>query len=251
MAAANGRGNSCRQRKECGNMNEAEKQKPGLNRNQIKYILILAMVVDHIAWGFVEKASFNGQWMHFIGRLTGPGMAFFLVEGYHHTRNIKSYILRLGIFAVISWPAYAYFEKGSILHPSFGVIYTLFLSLLLLVVYDRTDLTVIQKEWSMMVLMGLSLFGDWPGFDPAYALCFHVFRNNKKMMWGVYSAISLLSFSFNGFCREGLFQTGVFLVPLLLLTYNGRPGSRSAFHKWFFYIFYPLHLAVLGYFRWR
>lgn len=28
--------------------------RPGLNRNQIKYLAVTAMLIDHIAWGFVD-----------------------------------------------------------------------------------------------------------------------------------------------------------------------------------------------------
>ena len=100
-----------------------------LNRNQLKYLVIAAMLIDHIAWAFVPTASLLGQVMHIIGRLTGPTMAYMLAEGYRYTRSVKKYAMRLGIFAVISWLPFSYFESGGI-RPAFGVIYTLFLSLL-------------------------------------------------------------------------------------------------------------------------
>ena len=65
-----------------------------LNRNQIKYIVIVAMLLDHIAWAFVPLQSWQGQLMHMIGRLTGPTMAYFIAEGYMHTRNVKKYAQR-------------------------------------------------------------------------------------------------------------------------------------------------------------
>lgn len=43
-------------------------KKLSLNRNQIKYLVIVAMLIDHIAWAFVPMASIPGQIMHFIGR---------------------------------------------------------------------------------------------------------------------------------------------------------------------------------------
>lgn len=42
-------------------------------------------------------------------------------------------------------------------------------------------------------------------------------------------------------------QLGVFVVPVLIqCCYNGQGGSKKIVHKWFFYIFYPLHLLALG-----
>ena len=49
-----------------------------LNRNQLKYLVIAAMLIDHKAWAFVPTASLLGQVMHIIGRLTGPTMAYML-----------------------------------------------------------------------------------------------------------------------------------------------------------------------------
>ena len=60
-----------------------------MNRNQIKYLVIFAMLIDHIAWAWVPTASPLGQVMHFFGRLTGPTMAYFVAEGYIHTHNVK------------------------------------------------------------------------------------------------------------------------------------------------------------------
>ena len=36
----------------------------------------------------------------------------------------------------------------------------------------------------------------------------------------------------------------VFAVPFMLV-YNDRPGPRTRFSKWFFYVFYPAHIVVL------
>lgn len=74
-----------------------------LNRNQIKYIVIIAMLIDHIAWGFVDDINpFLGSCMHFVGRLTGPTMAYFVGEGYSYTKDVGKYQKRLALFALIS-----------------------------------------------------------------------------------------------------------------------------------------------------
>ena len=193
-----------------------------LNRNQLKYLVIAAMLIDHIAWAFVPTASLLGQVMHVIGRLTGPTMAYMLAEGYHYTRNVKKYAMRLGIFAVISWLPFSYFESGGI-RPAFG-------------------------------LCLLSVFGDWAIFDVLYALTFFRYRESPREKWLSFGGITLvccMSVLTSEPMWSGLFQLGIFLViPLIQYCYNGEGGSKKPFHKWFFYVFYPLHLLVLGVLRW-
>ena len=44
-----------------------QSEKGCLNRNQIKYIVIIAMLIDHIAWAFVDaKNPLLGGAMHLI-----------------------------------------------------------------------------------------------------------------------------------------------------------------------------------------
>jgi len=86
-----------------------QNKKTGLTSNAIKIIAIIAMTIDHIAWAFFPHYSLDLiiLSMKIIGRLTAPIMMFFIAEGYYHTKNIKKYIFRLFIFAIISHFAYA------------------------------------------------------------------------------------------------------------------------------------------------
>lgn len=221
--------------------------KLSLNRNQLKYLAILAMVVDHVAWAFVPKATLLGQLMHFFGRITGPVMAFFLAEGYLHTRSVKKYALRLALFALISWPPFCFFEKGIWFGPYFSVIYTLLLGLLAIIIFDRTTL----PRWLKLVLIGLvcvaSIYSDWSGFVVLWPFCLVIYRDDPKEKWLRFFLIAAVyAFFMLPYGWKNLYRIGVF-VPALLLRYcyNGEPGSRHPFHKWFFYVFYPAHLLVL------
>lgn len=71
-----------------------------LNRNQLKYLVIITMLIDHITWAFVPIDSILGQVMHFIGHLTGSTMAYFVAEGYHYTRNVKKVCVASWYFCV-------------------------------------------------------------------------------------------------------------------------------------------------------
>ena len=82
----------------------------GLSGTTIKFIAIAAMLIDHIAWAFVPTYSVFGQIMHVIGRITASIMCFFVAEGYYYTKNVKKYVLRLAIFALISHVPFIFFE---------------------------------------------------------------------------------------------------------------------------------------------
>ena len=67
---------------------------------------MITMTIDHIALAFVPTESYFTICMHTLGKVTGPLMFFFIAEGYHHTRNLKKYLLRLLGFAMISQISY-------------------------------------------------------------------------------------------------------------------------------------------------
>ena len=67
--------------------------KDGLSIDGLKYIAIIAMLIDHIGNAFVEEQTLLANIMYMIGRITGPIMFFAAVEGYHKTKNLKKYML--------------------------------------------------------------------------------------------------------------------------------------------------------------
>lgn len=233
-----------------------------LNRNALKHIAIIAMLIDHVAWAFVPFYSVIGQVMHFIGRFTAPIMCFFVAEGYFHTRNVRKYLLRLGIFAVISWLPFAWFEQGEkmFVNGNFlfcqSVIFTLFLGLLALYIWNSCE-NHSEKLIAVFALCFISLIGDWAIFGVLWILFFGIHHGNIKAQLRSYYLLAFLSVAsiianrFNGLISGDVpvhtlfWQLGLFAAPLLLLVYNGERGSGKALHKWFFYIFYPAHLVIL------
>ena len=123
-----------------------------LNANHLKLIAIIAMTIDHVSdliyRGF--PAEPGAMALHIVGRLTAPIMWFFVCEGYYYTRNVKRYMLRMGIFAVISHFAYCFafginpipFRTGIFNQTS--VMYPLFIAVLVLWMQDN-DLPM--KDW--------------------------------------------------------------------------------------------------------
>ena len=70
----------------------------GINTFTLKCIAIISMLIDHIGMVlFPEQLIFR-----MIGRLAFPIFAYVLVEGFFYTKNINKYLLRLGVFAIVS-----------------------------------------------------------------------------------------------------------------------------------------------------
>ena len=237
----------------------------GLNRNQIKYLVTLAMLLDHIAWAFVDPRNpLLGGALHLFGRLTAPTMAYFVAEGFSHTRNPGKYQLRLALFALLSWLPFVYFEIGRL--PLFwfggqlqffyaqGVIFTLFLGLTAIRVWDSPRLPVFVKILIILLLCAVARIGDWWYMIVLGCLSVHIFRDRPRLKWPLFTLSFLIPCILlcveTGF-ESNWFQLGVVLSPLLLWAcYNGRRGSGAPVHKWFFYWFYPAHLVILGILRW-
>lgn len=234
----------------------------GLSANALKYIAAAAMLIDHIAWCFVDTYSILGQLMHVIGRITAPIMCYFIAEGYHYTRNVKKYLLRLGIFAVISRAPFVFMETGQLFIYSHeygfqyfyvqSVIFTFFLGLLALVVIHSESLNQPIKAIMLMIIFVLSLIGDWLFFAIVWIMIFDKYHGNikKQLLFFVISAVIMNSlFIVIMPLKEVLFQYGILIAAAPLYFYNGKRGRGGRFNKWFFYVFYPLHMAVLGFIK--
>lgn len=238
----------------------------GLNASALKTIAILAMLVDHVAYVFVDEYySPLGVLLHFIGRITGPVMFFFVAEGYHKTKNVGRYMLRMALFAALSYLPFIYMPTGALPTAAnfldLNVIYTLFLGLVSLWVLHNVKQPVLK--WLLILgLLLLSTYGDWGYTAVLMILIFDLFRESFRYQCLAYSIVvacevlpSLLRAlplalggapfaQYAGSLGYVVVQLGMFVPLLLLGLYNGKRGGMN---KWFFYIFYPAHMVVIGF----
>ena len=61
-------------------------------------LAMFLMLCDHL-WATIVPGN---EWLTCIGRIAFPIFAFLIVEGFFHTKNLKLYVRRLLIFAVVS-----------------------------------------------------------------------------------------------------------------------------------------------------
>lgn len=216
------------------------------------------MLLDHIAW-ILSQNYYDRPWNYALtfvfrslGRLTAPIMSWFLVQGYIHTSSKKRYAARLLIFALVSQIPFALVRSGKLWTNELNVIFTLLLSFFILCIID-SPLDRFPKVLLIILLFAASAFCDWAIFMPLMVLFFYLLRDRRRALIIFYSILSLLLVltDIAVLCYRGyhwyweLWQAGTFLFIPLLFLYNGQSGSRAAFHKWFFYVFYPLHLLIL------
>lgn len=232
-----------------------------LNSNHLKLIAIIAMTLDHVADlcypGMPNNTVSNV--LHIIGRLTAPIMFFFICEGFYYTRNLKKYISRLFAFAVISHFAYCFafginyipFSTGSIFNQT-SIMWTLAWSVVALyVVNGETNLKAWQK-YALVILIDVVTFSaDWSCIAVMAVLSMYSNRGNLKKQiagmsfWALLYAV--ISFVFVN-KTYGVITLAVILVYPLLRMYDGTKGKAS-WMKWFFYLYYPLHLVMIGILR--
>lgn len=237
----------------------------GLSAYHLKIIAILAMLIDHIAWAFIPIGSVLGQAMHIIGRLTAPIMCFFIAEGFYHTKNIKRYALRLGIFALISHIPYNYFMFGNLPFPfnhefqsilRTSIMFPLLLGLISLVVWNNKKINKVTKIILITIFCLIAIPADWSFIPIFWILGFGINHDNFKQQMKSFSIISIpivltpLIFLVekNSNWYGQIFHIGVFLAIPFLKKYNGRLGGNK-YSKWLFYIFYPLHMLVIGWLK--
>lgn len=230
--------------------------KNGLSSNQLKFIAILAMTVDHLTWTLFP--GYDIRWFvllaHILGRLTAPIMWFFIAEGYHHTRSVKKYALRLFSLAVISHFSYNFCFgipfipfQVSVFNQT-GVVWSLAWGLVLLWIYDASSWKDWQKIVSTIFVCFITFPCDWSCIAAMAVLFIGMERGNfkKQMSWMmVWTAVySLVYFLFIDQIYA-LVQLFTCLTIPLLKHYNGRRGLWKEMGK-LFYFYYPAHLAILG-----
>ena len=237
----------------------------GLTTNSLKLIAIFAMLIDHLAWAFVPVTTLHGQVMHIIGRLTAPIMCFFIAEGYYHTKNLKRYVTRLALFSFLSHFAWVYHDTRGlplylrdghwVIYKSTGVIYTLLLGLLALIVYKDKRPGKVAKACLITLLCFLAVPGDWSFIAILWVLAFGANRGDYRKQaqaFGLVGAIMIIGIAvlslWDALWWRQSFHLGIFLALPLLKQYNGQLGfdDHQKWLKWAFYIFYPLHLIVIG-----
>lgn len=243
--------------------------KATLNSNTLKILAVIAMTADHIAWLAYPGYSTEPLplLLHIIGRLTCPIMCYFVAEGFHHTKNIGKYTARLFLFALLSHFPYVLasgsfvdlgsfipFYYGGVLNQT-GVMWALAWGLVMLRVAYSEKLGNPAKALLVILICLVALPSDWSCIASLCILAFGTNRGNFKvqMLWMLFYVAIYSTVYFFALDRVyGVLQMAVALAIPLLASYNNERGKSPKLNrllKWAFYLYYPLHLLVLGLIR--
>lgn len=240
-----------------------------LNASMLKWIAVVTMLIDHIGACVLTRVLLFGglnqdayavcydiyNLLRLIGRTAFPIFCFFLVEGFFKTRSRMKYALRLLVFALLSELPFDLAVRGvRFLKPSRfiyavwdmqNVMFTLLIGLLTIWAMEwiRSKIKVPDKRVGVAVSIACcALIG-------ALGLCLGWFFKVDYGLWGVLTIIVIYAFNSNlvlkclfGYCALFVTDAGCLLGFLLLLLYDGEKGKQN---KYFFYAFYPIHLAML------
>ncbi|MBR5500609.1 MAG: conjugal transfer protein TraX [Clostridia bacterium] len=237
-----------------------------LDANSIKIIAIIAMTIDHVAWLLFPGYPREGipVVMHLIGRMACPNMCYFIAEGYHYTKDIAKYTRRLFVFAFIShfayifssanyvdWRSFIPFYYGEVLNQT-SVMWPLAWGLVMLRVANSEKIKAQLKPVLVILICLITFSSDWSCIASLCILAFGTNRGNlkKQMLWMVfYVAMYSVVYFFALDRLYGLLQMAVVLAIPVLMKYNGKRGASQKMNtvmKYVFYIYYPLHLFVIG-----
>lgn len=210
-----------------------------LGRELLKWIAIITMTFDHV--GAILYPEF--EFLRLIGRLAFPLFAYLLILGMESTRNIRNYFFRLFVFALISQipfflaTNYAPFELLNIFFSlSFGLLFITFFK-------RGSPLALIPLLSSFILPIDYGIYGL------AMIGCMYILTKNTKL--GVVSLLLLNGLFLVPFNSQLL---SLAALPLIVFHNNGalnmsKPLSGNykilLLRKYFFYVYYPLHLTFL------
>lgn len=226
-----------------------------LSGSTLKIIACISMFIDHffhilmrtyrdhiltLDYSVIMKFNTAYKIGRGIGRIAFPIFCFLLVEGFFHTRDIRRYLARLFIMALLSEHAFNLLYSGHNLEPEGQSIFlTLFIGLLTV-----WGISMVQKsekmprEASASFILAIILAGCLAAYCLKTDYSYH----------GILSiaAIYLLSSSRALTCLGGAisFIWEPWAIPAFIpiFFYNGRRGLKA---KYIFYLFYPLHIYLI------
>jgi len=251
-------------------MESASTSKFGLTSSALKTIAILFMLINHACAVWFDFISDEPVWLStfhwYATRLSFVLFTFMISEGMVYTHSRKKYLLRLGIFALISEIPFDLCFYHTVIDPAHqNVFFTLFFGALCIALLERYKENAFLQLLTFLICCAavFLLSTDYSFLGVMMTVSFYFTRENRKKQLFITGLIFLLGsylmyfsmFLENGWAPSAIFQNmerlhhyallefhGILSFPLIAL-YNGQRGK--IYPQLFFYAFYPGHLLLL------
>jgi hypothetical protein len=210
-----------------------------LGREILKWIAIITMTIDHV--GAVLFPEF--EVLRLIGRLSFPIFAYLLILGLENTRNARNYFTRLFIFALISQVPF-YLAIGIEPLEHLNIFFTLSFGLMFVYFFKKNSIIAFFP-----IVLSILLNFDYSIYGITLIGCMYILTGNTKL--GTILLVLL----------NGLFLVpwnsqflSLLALPLIILHQNSllttpkdidKEFKIPVWRKYFFYVYYPLHLTIL------
>ena len=216
----------------------------------LKIIAIISMTIDHMGVILIypkinlmpdeaKKLYYLYIATRIIGRIAFPIFAFLIAEGALKTANIKKYLSRLLLFALISEIPYDIATNGRIFDMgSQNIFWTLAAGLGMIMLIKNKKYT--GKLKAIILSVSLCVVSSFLSFSLGgimLILSFYIFRYDvKRLIRSVFISTFIMTMT------SSLLQLFSLLAGPFIYLYNGKRGGVN---KYLFYAYYPLHLLVL------
>ena len=223
-----------------------------LPQEGLKLIACITMLIDHFGHAIVPylPVPYMVEFYYacrIMGRLAFPIYCFLLVEGMHHTRSPKKYILRLGVGILLAELPFDILFEGGISWAYQSVMVTLTLGAIMLLCMQRVE----KKGLKLLLVIPFAILAelakcDYGSWGIVMIAVFALFDRLSMQTMGILLVNACIESAmipiFGIPMSVQLFATFA-MVPIAL--YSGRKLSHSRTVQWAFYLFYPVHLLLL------
>ena len=214
--------------------------KRGLDMTTLKMIAAVSMLIDHIGCIFFPRQ----YWLRGIGRLAMPIYCFGISEGLAYSSDRKKYLLRMGLFSLISEVPFDLAFNGGPEIYSQNVILTFFCAIAGIILYEKLRSMSSSPLFTILAVAGAAAFAaaarflrtDYGEFGVilVYVLYFTRRFPDYRLLAAALTVCICCWKDYEMVCLPAF---------LILNFYNGEKGKDL---KYFFYYFYPFHLFVLA-----
>ena len=234
-----------------------------LSSNAIKFIAAFCMLIDHMGLLLFPRITL----FRIIGRIAFPIFAFMIAEGCRYTRKKLKHFLTVAIFGILMQVGFFIFDPTSAKEQinvfitfTFSIIMIYALEVFYFYLFDKNArlvkkiLSEIMFIATVMAVYYLSLhinfdYNFYGAMLPVFASLL-MFPKNCDIEWlkkldNKYIHILMLGIgvALMVFPSPLKYKRFALLSLIILLFYSGKKGKFKT--KYFFYIFYPLHLVIL------